>query len=553
MNLLAILIIISIPLTKVLAIGYRQCLVSTDTSEIANLKCDRDVFNCSHIPDKTKVKVIRYECSSFGGTLQMDWKDLGNFSNVKIIDISSLQLQRVNVVFTNKANSITALNVSHNLFTAIPSAIFKMAPNLLEIDFSYNNIGTIRINDFTGINKISSINCSHNQINTLPKRTFGHLHLLKTLDLRENRIVYIEADMFVNNSNLKVLDLTNNPLKMFDFNVLSKPVNVRLPFESIEALNVSCQPDCQFEGFNEGDFFPNLRFLNASKSRVDISQLLEAFGMTLKVLDLSWTFVGSITCNMFQRFVHLNELHLSDASISNIETNALANHTQLKSLDLSGNDLFKVNSSIFPQFAPALQTLHLEHNNLAQIDGIVPEKFPNLMAFVISGNQFSCKVLRNLFDAWKNATNIQFTSEQSTYQTNINGVECKCDGTVVNLIVNKTVSTLPYIIAIVILIAVSLSMAIVVVVCFVKKHEQKELSVGFIKANAEAQTGDAIDLGIGSLYEEIDLNNVTFQNDVDDIQNRPLPMPSDQHYAQIRSIAPSTHYLYAHVFKRDFS
>lgn len=554
MNLVAILIITSISLAKVLATDFRQCLVSLGNVEIAHLKCAREVYSCLHIPDKAKVKVIRYECNSFNGILQMDWKDLGAFTNVTTIEMSSLQLHRVNVLFTNKSNSITTLKASNNSFSVIPNAIFKMAPNVVEIDFSYNNLTKIRVNDFIGANKISSMNCSHNQIISLSRRTFAYLQVLETLDLRGNLIAAIEPDTFVNNSNLKQLDLRDNPLKMFDFNVLPKPVDVRLPLESIEALNVSCPTHshtiCQFDGFKEGDFFPNLRLFNASKSGVNIFQLLAPLGTTLEVLDLSSTFVGAITSNMFQKFVHLNELRLSDASISSIETNALANHTELKSLDLSRNELLKVNATTFPS---TLQTMHFEYNNLVRIDGIVRETFPNLTALVISGNQFTCETLRTFFDGWKNATDIQFASVQLSYQTNINGVECKCGVTTVYL--TESISTMPYVISVAVLSAVSLSLAAVVIICVVKNCGQKDVSAGLIRANAEAQTGDAIDSGIGdgSLYEEIELNNITFQSDVFDIQNRPLPTPNDQHYAQIGNVTPSTQYLYAHVCKRDFS
>lgn len=557
MNFSVISVIFSLLLAKVIGedIKFRPCQLNGSTKEAVNLKCVQEIYQCLHINDNSKVKVIKYECRDLNGRLQMNFKNLDNFMNLKTIDVSSLQLKDVIVMDTNTSNSISSLNASNNLLKTIPNSVVKITPNVLVVDFSFNQLAKINPSDFDGATKISDINCSNNQINSLVNKPFEKLLDLKVLDLSNNRIAKIGDDEFVNNSNLKVLDLRKNPIKSFNFHVFAKPVQVQLPVESIEVLDVSCRTNCQFVGFDRDAFFPNLRHFNASKSNVNVEKLLEPLDATLKTLDLSYSSIGTLTCIMFQRFVNLQHLNLSHSSIWHIENNALAYQTELLSLDLSHNGLHEVNGSIFSRFKPTLQSLNLDHNNLAKIDGITPAKFPDLTKFVISNNQFTCNKLQIILNEWENGTQFQFTNSQSS-RTNIKGVDCNCEATVIYVKENSTM--LPYIVTIAVLIAIPLSVVVATVIGFIRRrHGEDEVNGGLIKTNAEAQSGDPNDSGIntGSMYEEIDLQNVTFQNELPDIQSRPLPTPSDddRSYGRVRRIEPSPNYMYARVCKRDFS
>lgn len=132
------------------------------------------------------------------------------------------------------------LNASHNYFIDIPNNLFKNMQNMLEIDFSQNQIKQLSKNSFDGSYKLKNVNISHNRVSILDIDTFWDLSALRILDLSYNLITSIEGDLFVNNVQLMEVHLQYNQIKSFEFKInYEKLIHLNMASNQLSQLNLT--------------------------------------------------------------------------------------------------------------------------------------------------------------------------------------------------------------------------------------------------------------------------------------------------------------------------
>lgn len=350
-------------------------------------------------------------------------------SKLELLDLSKNRLNSLN--FTGIFENLEILDVSRNNLTEIPSSIFNFIPNAVEI------------------------NLSHNQISVFANDTFSHLELMQFLDLSGNLIQSIDGKLFENNKKLTTLRLENNLITRIDcnmFDLLQKSAGVNKKsqgndhqLEKIEEnwknlieIDLSCMKNAlkmdldDMNGVtfrrNDGSGFHcskemlrNLKYLNISGLHIEnTTKLLQFLGESLESLDVSSNFIGPLNVQTFEKLTNLKILNLSRTNLSNFGFETFYHQKKLFTLDLSFNQLKKLNFTLLFRNFKNLKTLNLENDDLTEVDTVTKLIFPNLASLAISKNHFSCDYLATFLFQWHNLHLMNNPSNQ----TNIDGVDC---------------------------------------------------------------------------------------------------------------------------------
>lgn len=414
-----------------------QNMCCFNTTSTGNEFQSVQTWQCDDQYQSQTLKLIKYEGNHSLNVLKLDLNYFNSFPNLRTVDISGNKIYFIGAQKSqSQKDSITFFNISHNNLMDHATWVFEYTQNLNKLDFSFNKFPKLTSSDFSKAPKLSWIDGSNNQITELEHGVFGTLHHLEYLDLSENAISLLSIKTFESNTQIRYLNLHKNSLKNFSFKMFPSSVtsiDVHLPTESIERLDISCQKSvCLFRNFEKLALFENLQRLYAAGNHfTNVIDVLNALTNGIESLDLSGTFFGSINGGMFERFVRLKYLYLSNAGISNIKPNAFDYQKALISIDLSNNELTEVDSFFLPDH---LQILNLKGNQLTNIDIITPDRFPSLNSLEIYSNRFSCDYLVNFLKKWGNNYEIQFVRNPSfqenvrgidaLFQLNINGIDC---------------------------------------------------------------------------------------------------------------------------------
>lgn len=155
-------------------------------------------------------------------------------------------------------------------------------------------------------------------------------------------------------------------------------------------------------GHYQSDQFENLLYFNASGSAVqDVVKIIGILGSSLEVLDVSSNYIGHLNEAVFDRFSQLRYLNLQNTNLKSFDFN-LKNRAELQVLDISYNNLNRINFTPFAGRFENLRTLHLIGNKLDDIDFVTPMNFPKLTTLVISHNEFRYNYLNEFLRQWPN-------------------------------------------------------------------------------------------------------------------------------------------------------
>ncbi|XP_055306102.1 chaoptin-like [Sitodiplosis mosellana] len=214
---------------------------------------------------------------------------------------------------------------------------------------------------------------------------------LEQLILMHSNITDLEPNIFSHQiESLKLLDLSNNHLR------INNPTALFAPLKNL------------------------LTFVISNAHLENIHEVLQAITPSVIHLDVSFNYVGKLDVKTFQRFTNLQFLNLSHTNLSNFGFNTFYHQTKLRSLDLSYNQLKKVDFTLFVRSFLDLTHLYLEGNNLSEIKTITAVVFPKLSILAVSKNQLSCHDLAAFLHQWKDLHVIGNPSNQA----HMNGVDC---------------------------------------------------------------------------------------------------------------------------------
>lgn len=125
---------------------------------------------------------------------------------------------------------------------------------------------------------------------------------------------------------------------------------------------------------------PDLITLDVSHNNLrNLSEMTFVLLANLKHLDLSFNPIGNLDVNVFKYVDELEDLKLRKINITNIKLGTFASLQELTSLDLSENNLKKLDFANFYPVMHHLRILHLDKNQLSDINGFRNTLFPQLI------------------------------------------------------------------------------------------------------------------------------------------------------------------------------
>lgn len=121
----------------------------------------------------------------------------------------------------------------------------------------------------------------------------------------------------------------------------------------------------------------------------------------------------------------MENLLLRSTNLSNINFGTFFRQKELKVLDISYNNLNKINFDVFLPYLKNLETLYIDGNNLTEIEGLTNTLFPQLSALGISNNNFNCTYLAKLLRTLKWEELALSVDPDLVDSTHVNGIACK--------------------------------------------------------------------------------------------------------------------------------
>lgn len=325
--------------------------------------------------------------------------------------------------------------------------------NLEFYNISNHGIESLSSNDLR-FDELRKLLASNNKLKSIAAGLFVHASKLVEIDFTYNRITALEEGSFLELNKLEHLRLTNNPIRHIDGKVFL-PLNFRVYGLSITWSNVrrfdisdmNGMFDFGFSSFIYRGFtfgknrdndsnhtyltvhyqsnqFEHLEYFNASNSAInDIVNVIEILGPQIKVIDVSSNHIGQINSSIFDRFENLIYLNLRNTNLTSFDFNDFNNRATIKLLDLSYNQLDRINFTPYAGDFKNLVALNMIGNELNEIDFVAQWNFPKLTAIGISENQFTCKYLQEFLYIWPDLEWFN-TDNDPANQPNVRGINC---------------------------------------------------------------------------------------------------------------------------------
>lgn len=375
---------------------------------------------------------------------------IGLFQEYQLVKVglSNMDLEILQSKDFHLATKLQKLNASHNHLSEISTGLFNNAPKLNQVDFSFNKIENVDVDPFENdFSEIEVINLSHNRIRAIDNRTFAKFSALTELNLEHNLIETIDTNAFSKNTNIKRILLDGNKLKEFicsehfviyelnlSYNRFKKfdgkcvihdslQINV-LKYENENFPFVSKRNNRSAEGtwvYDEDDL-SEMKLLNISNNRIDnIHGIIDRLREPLKSLDVTCNILGSLGADTFDKLINLEELVLRNTSLTTIKFGLFHHQKNLRLLDISNNNLKKIQFKAFGRNLINLQSFYLDGNNLTEVDGLKKESFPNVRFLGILDNNFTCEYLVDYLVQWNG---VELIEDKLSNQAHVEKIAC---------------------------------------------------------------------------------------------------------------------------------
>lgn len=159
----------------------------------------------------------------------------------------------------------------------------------------------------------------------------------------------------------------------------------------------------KFNRIHVDENLKKMKYLNASGCRIqNMYEIIVNLDSPIKTLDASFNFIGKLNHSTFAKLNNLEQLILKSTNLSNIQYSTFHHQRNLKTLDISYNNLKKVNFSHLRDTSDNLQTLHVDGNQLNDLNDLRRSYFQALRWLGLSNNSnFSCDYLSSFMKSWK--------------------------------------------------------------------------------------------------------------------------------------------------------
>lgn len=312
-------------------------------------------------------------------------------SHNKLTDIEQL------FQFQNYPNKLRRLSLAHNEIEELPGDAFGDLSSLVELDLSFNKISDLSEEPFYNLTKLEVLRLNNNRIKDLNGAVNG-LPILKQLYLRGNQIHNINEESLKIIKHLELFDLSSNDLEQI------KPIMFSRHWEHLANASI-----CKII-LSENQI---VSVPNATSNEISSRFIRQSHGHNVDVttdLDLSVNSITDIQYNAFQSLIklvnlnlsknklidfvvnpndliHVKYLNLSENFIMKLYYETFSSMNNLQNIDLSGNQLYYIPDMAFNNNYN-LKLVNMTYNEIEKLDAIHINMFhPSGGAMDLSNNR----------------------------------------------------------------------------------------------------------------------------------------------------------------------
>ena len=311
------------------------------------------------------------------------------------------------------------LNIGYARFSSVEDYVFDGCPNLTFVTMDGNPVGIRPFKLFQ--------NRSYSKLE--------HIKLKRTNIFSDYSINYHAAEILID-APLRILDLRQNWLVKMPLFINNK--SVADDFGSLETIRLDTNYLTELESggnlTSQCNFLYNLHRLTLSNNRIrkvqglcsSIVTLNLAFNnlyfywdsinegvisklTNLKILDLSFNQIRSLSANLFSQIKNLTELYLRGNNLTTIDSSSFIYNPYLEILDFRANALLEIKTSLI-EHLQCIKELLVEDNDITLVDPNLILYFDNqtdsIKKFGLIGNPFLCSCTQQFFQKWIHSTNI---------------------------------------------------------------------------------------------------------------------------------------------------
>ncbi|RVE49164.1 hypothetical protein evm_006171 [Chilo suppressalis] len=378
----------------------REILYSVTTFRVSGVFPKTNLSMLEHMPHLRVLFLVnnRMEIiygSPFSQLRHLEHLDL---SHNNLTDIKDL------LQFNTYPSRFRILVLAHNAIEKIPNVSFNGLSSLTELDLSFNRISDLSDNPFLNLTRLGILKLNNNRITDL-NGALNELHTLKHLFLRGNQIQNFNAQSLDIIKELETFDLSSNQLedlkevvfvrhwKHFDTNsvckillsdnqiiaipnVKSKEVFDRyvrsVPGYGNNIFTVTTELDLSnnaISNISYNAFQPLVRLvsLDLSHNKITNFDVNPRDMIYVKYLNLSCNFITNLKFDSFQSMHNLQNLDLSHNDLEIIPGHTFTNNNKLKYLNMTDNQIEKLEHFRIKMFDPEGGVLDLSNNSISQL------------------------------------------------------------------------------------------------------------------------------------------------------------------------------------------
>ncbi|CAJ0951102.1 unnamed protein product, partial [Mesorhabditis belari] len=258
--------------------------------------------------------------------------------------------------------NILALSLTDGGLKFLQQDSFR-SQNIQTLDFTNNQIQTVNVNAFRGLEmKLFKLILTQNNISVIPSWALTYLHQLQFLHLENNRIATIRANTFdeTQMNNLQFLHLDNNlitDIPNLAFNRL-RLIVLTLSNNRIATIEKLSLP-------------PTLGYLDLRNNLISQIPYLALKDVTnLKALNLEGNNITKLETDLEVIFKNELKLVLRNNKIKRLSNGSFKSFQKFTELDLSYNQIHTIAPMVFDGIGQ-IKELDLSYNRLAYIpDGV---------------------------------------------------------------------------------------------------------------------------------------------------------------------------------------
>ncbi|XP_045123906.1 chaoptin-like [Portunus trituberculatus] len=303
---------------------------------------------------------LRYLDLSFN---EMDNLNLDAFDQVGTLSTLTIDASHNRIPFLklngsmwNSYASIKMIDFSHNNISWISRDYFEsVRSSIIHLWFHHNNLRNISASVFFNFPQLQLLDFSHNIVNEIDHEAFRETRRLHYVNFRHNNLADLPPSLFENHNRLRHFDVSFNELRGIPDGLFKVA-----PLEIFRARN------------NRFSKFPD--------------SSLERCADSIRVIDVAYNEIDSLTDAMMGRFDNLVSLDVSHNHIKTIEARSFRGTWHLLVLDISHNPVKDLQSYTFDGLQDSLMNLSVANTSLSAVPDF---DLPRLMYLNVSHNIIS--------------------------------------------------------------------------------------------------------------------------------------------------------------------